>query len=88
MLVVSNLNLTLKAGERDALVWANDLQSGQPVAGLALEFFDNQGAALGNADTDADGVARIAIERSRSNGVIALARQPFAAVRHGLEQRH
>ena len=27
------LNLTLKAGERDALVWANDLQSGQPVAG-------------------------------------------------------
>jgi len=80
VLVVSNLNLTLKAGEHDALVWANDLQSGQPVPGLALEFFDSQGAALGNATTDADGVARIAIERSENRGVIALARQPFAAV--------
>ena len=80
VLVVSNLNLTLKAGERDALVWANDLQSGQPVPGLALEFFDSQGAALGNATTDADGVARIAIERTENRGVIALARQPFAAV--------
>ena len=88
VLVVSNLNLTLKAGERDALVWANDLQSGQPVPGLALEFFDSQGAALGNATTDADGVARIAIERTENRGVIALARQPFAAVAIGLEQRH
>ncbi|MEO7910277.1 MAG: MG2 domain-containing protein, partial [Roseiflexaceae bacterium] len=80
MLVVSNLNLTLKAGERDALVWANDLQSGQPVPGLALEFFDSQGAALGTATTDANGVARIMIERSDNRGVVALARQPFAAV--------
>ena len=80
VLVVSNLNLTLKAGERDALVWANDLQSGQPVPGLALEFFDTQGVALGNATTDADGVARITIERTENRGVIALARQPFAAV--------
>jgi uncharacterized protein YfaS (alpha-2-macroglobulin family) len=80
LLVVSNLNLTLKAGERDALVWANDLQSGQPAAGLTLEFFDSQGAPLGSATTDADGVARIAIERADNRGVIALARQPFAAV--------
>ncbi|MDQ2999611.1 MAG: MG2 domain-containing protein, partial [Chloroflexota bacterium] len=80
VLVVSNLNLTLKAGERDALVWANDLQSGQPVPGLALEFFDSQGTALGNTTTDADGVARITIERAENRGVIALARQPFAAV--------
>jgi hypothetical protein len=80
VLVVSNLNLTLKAGERDALVWANDLQSAQPVAGLALVFFDSQGAALGSATTDADGVARLAIERNENRGVIALARQPFAAI--------
>jgi hypothetical protein len=80
VLVVSNLNLTIKAGERDALVWANDLQGGQPVPNLALEFFDSQGAPLGKATTDSDGVARIAIERSENRGVIALARQPFAAV--------
>jgi alpha-2-macroglobulin len=80
VLVISNVNLTLKAGERDALVWANDLQTGQPVPNLALEFVDNQGAALGTATTDADGVARIALERADNFGVIALAREPFAAV--------
>ncbi|HEU5102123.1 MAG TPA: MG2 domain-containing protein, partial [Roseiflexaceae bacterium] len=80
VLVVSNLNLTLKAGQRDALVWANDLQSGQPAAGLALEFFDTQGQALGQATTNTDGVAQIAIERTDNNGLIVLARQPFAAV--------
>src|SRR6185436_16428930 len=64
VLVVSNINLTLKAGERDALVWANDLQGGQPVAGLALSFFDRQGNPIGTATTDVNGVARIQINRT------------------------
>ncbi|HET9221186.1 MAG TPA: Ig-like domain-containing protein, partial [Roseiflexaceae bacterium] len=79
VLVVSSLNLTLKAGERDALVWANDLQTGQPVPNLALELFDEQGAPLGTATTDADGVATIHINRTENRGVLAMARQPFAA---------
>src|SRR6185503_17748876 len=80
VLVVSDINLTLKAAERDALVWANDLRSGQPIRGLALDFFDAQGASLGAATTDADGIARIRIERTENRGVITIARQPFAAV--------
>jgi uncharacterized protein YfaS (alpha-2-macroglobulin family) len=80
VLVVSNLNLTLKSGDREALVWANDLRGGQPVPNLALEFFDMQGATLGTATTDGDGIARLKIERAQNNGVVALAREPFAAV--------
>jgi alpha-2-macroglobulin len=83
MLVVSALNLTLKAGERDALVWASDLQSGQPVPSLALDFFDDQGAALGTAKTDSDGVAQLHLDRTENRGVLAVSSQPFAAVASG-----
>lgn len=79
VLVVSSLNLTVKSGERDALVWATDLQSGQPAPGLALELFDTQGARLGAATTGADGVALAKLTRTANNGLVALARQPFAA---------
>ena len=80
ILVVSSANLTLKAGERDALVWANDLQSGQPIANLAVDFYDEQAAKLGSAITDANGIAQLTIARTENRGVLAIARQPFAAV--------
>lgn len=80
LLIVSEINLTLKAGERDALVWANDLRSGQPVSGLALDFFDEQGDALGSATTGGDGVARVRFTRTENRGVLAIARQRFAAI--------
>ncbi|MFO7167437.1 MAG: Ig-like domain-containing protein [Chloroflexota bacterium] len=79
ILVVSSLNLTLKAGERDALVWATDLQTGQPVAGLQLDLFDTQGTPLGSATTDGSGVARASLSRASNTGLLAIARQPFAA---------
>ncbi|MFN8502289.1 Ig-like domain-containing protein [Kouleothrix sp.] len=79
VLVVSNLNVTLKSSPGDALVWANDLASGQPAAGLAFDFFDDTGSALGSASTDANGVARLKLARSENHWTIAIARQPFAA---------
>ena len=79
MLVVSNINVTLKSGPGEALVWANDLQTGQPVAGLPFEFFDDQSATLGSATTDSSGIARVALTRAENRWVLALARQPFAA---------
>jgi alpha-2-macroglobulin len=79
ILVVSPLNLTLKAAERDALIWATDLQTGQPVAGLQLDLFDEQGASLGSATTDATGVAQARFTRTTNGGLLAVARQPFAA---------
>ncbi|MEN9934619.1 MAG: hypothetical protein RLZZ387_1198 [Chloroflexota bacterium] len=79
LLVVSSLNLTLKVAERDALVWATDLQSGQPVSGLTLELSDNQGAQLGSVTTDASGVAQARFSRTANSGLVAIARQPFSA---------
>jgi uncharacterized protein YfaS (alpha-2-macroglobulin family) len=78
VLAVSPLHLTLKAAERTALVWANDLTTGAPVSGLALELFDDQGASLGTATTDANGVATTTLNRTEYRGMVAVARQPFA----------
>ncbi len=78
-LVVSPINLTLKASERDMLVWANNLDDGQPVADLALDIFDEEGDWLATATTDGDGVARARLERIWSEGVLVTAREPFAA---------
>jgi uncharacterized protein YfaS (alpha-2-macroglobulin family) len=78
VLAVSPLHLTLKAAERNALVWANDLTTGAPVAGLTLELFDEQGGSLGTATTDANGVATATLNRTQYRGMIAVARQPFA----------
>lgn len=58
VLVVSPYNLLLKRTDREALVWATDLKTGQPVTGLALTLYDNGKQVLGRATTDADGVAR------------------------------
>ncbi len=60
VLVVSQLNLTLKAGLQDALVWATDLATGQPVADVPITFYgDSNQKQLGQATTDHEGVARL-----------------------------
>ncbi|HEY3377639.1 MAG TPA: Ig-like domain-containing protein, partial [Armatimonadota bacterium] len=40
ILVVSNLHITLKQAEREALVWVTNLQDGKPEAGLTVSFRD------------------------------------------------
>lgn len=79
ILVVSPLNLTLKASERDALVWVNDLQTGEPVAGLMLNMYDNTGTPLGSARTNDEGVAIAEFDRTVNKGVLVTADNPFAA---------
>jgi hypothetical protein len=70
ILVVSETNLTLKAGQNDALVWATDLGSGQAVAGLDIAFYDNNRQQIGTATTDQEGVARLDLGRLRNRGSI------------------
>jgi alpha-2-macroglobulin len=79
-LVVSTINLTLKAGERDALVWASDLENGEPLPNITIDFYDQQQQRLGSATTDSEGIAAITFDRTENTGVVAIARQPFAAV--------
>ena len=78
VLVVSNLNLTLKTTATSALVWATDYRSGQPVPNVPLTFYSYNNQAVGTATTDAQGLATIST--NSNNGVnAAVASEPFAA---------
>ncbi|NLG49222.1 MAG: hypothetical protein GX552_03805, partial [Chloroflexi bacterium] len=61
LFVVSDTNLTLKATQTEALVWATDLRSGQPVRGIPLTVYNAQGVKVAEATTGADGVATMEI---------------------------
>lgn len=59
VLIVSKTQLTLKIGQREALVWATDLQSGEPVSNLPIALSaQNPAEGETSATTDGDGVAR------------------------------
>ncbi len=74
VLVVTDVNLTLKAGQKDALAWATDLATGQPVAGLNVTFYGDNQEKLGAAVTNADGLAQIDLgQRQNRAQVLALA---------------
>ena len=55
MLVLSRHNLILKSTAAEALLWATDLSSGQPVAGLPVRLVDEQDLAE-SGSTDAEGL--------------------------------
>ena len=59
VMVVSETNLTLKAGQRDVLAWATDLESGRPLVGLEVAFYDDNQQLLGTATTGDEGLARL-----------------------------
>ena len=56
IVVVSRIHLTLKLGNREALIWATDLATGQPEARLDLSLLGPDGSTLASGTTDADGV--------------------------------
>jgi hypothetical protein len=58
VLVVTRANLVVKYGPKDVLVWATDLASGQPIAGLPLTLYDGSAQAALNGTTNSDGVWR------------------------------
>ncbi len=56
ILIVSAVNLTFKTTSTDALVWATDLKTGQPVPNLPISIYDKQGNLLDEGRTGTDGV--------------------------------
>ena len=60
LLVITPYNLMMKVGQNDVLVWATDLRTGQPVAGLPLRVMSSAGTT--DAVTDGDGLAHVPIE--------------------------
>ncbi len=57
VLIASPVNLTLKTAEDETLVWATDLNTGSPVAGLILRAYDADGESVDVSITDRDGLA-------------------------------
>ncbi len=62
MLVVSKNNITFKTTGSEGLAWLTDLQSGQPVGNMPIDFvttpYGSSPLDLGQASTAADGVAQ------------------------------
>jgi hypothetical protein len=56
MFVKSRLNLTLKQTRSEALVWATDLGSGQPVPDLRVDLYSAPDQIEGGGRTDSDGL--------------------------------
>jgi hypothetical protein len=54
ILVVGNLHIALKRGDTDGLAWITELQSGQPVGGVAVSFRDDKFQEVATATTSSE----------------------------------
>jgi uncharacterized protein YfaS (alpha-2-macroglobulin family) len=58
LLVVSNIQITYKTSSSDALVWAVDLRTNQPLSNAPVTLYAEDGSLLGSGQTDSLGVFR------------------------------
>ncbi|MGC9398263.1 MAG: Ig-like domain-containing protein [Anaerolineae bacterium] len=79
-IAVVDRHVTLKLGATEALVWVTELRSGEPVTATEVRLLDETATLIAAGTTDADGVARIPIERRNSlwERVAAVVGQPGA----------
>ncbi|HUW17258.1 MAG TPA: MG2 domain-containing protein, partial [Actinomycetes bacterium] len=77
LLTVSAYNLTLKTTRDEIWAWATDLATGRPAGGLTLAARDDDGAGLGTATTDTDGVARFSFDTPTYGTLYVAAQEPF-----------
>ena len=80
IVVVSKVNLTLKTSGDQALVWATDMNSGAPVAGLPLWVTTRDAVMLGDSTTKADGSAAFDLPSANSSELYFASDSPFALV--------
>ncbi len=77
LLSVSEYNLTIK-GARDKLwVWATELETGEPVEGLALTVRQPEQEPVGPVSTDADGLASFELETEARGALHVVSEAPF-----------
>ncbi|MGC9469746.1 MAG: Ig-like domain-containing protein [Anaerolineae bacterium] len=79
MLVVSDLNLTLKSGPEELMIWATDLATGNPVPNLALTVLEYGKEVQGTITTDREGVAQLGLARDHRS-LLVYSEIPFAAI--------
>ena len=66
IMVVATANITLKFSQDTALAWVTDLESGEPVADVPVIFYNANFNPVGQATTDADGLAEASIPHLES----------------------
>ncbi len=77
-------HLAMKASETETLVWATDLETGAPVAGLILTALDGDGDRIDVDVSDSRGIARFPGTASLDwRGLAVVAQSPFALVDSG-----
>lgn len=92
LLVASNIHLTMKLSQRQAVVWAVDLTQQAPVEGLAVRLLDANANQLATCITLADGVcsAELPARKDLYEEVYATSGQPgeaqFAFVSRSMSQ--
>jgi uncharacterized protein YfaS (alpha-2-macroglobulin family) len=60
-MVASHINMVLKVGSQDALVWAVDTRTNTPLADAPVSLYDNKGNVLAAGQTDTNGLWQTAI---------------------------
>lgn len=60
ILIVSPINLTLKRSQNQTFVWAADLRTGQPIAGLPIRVYDQNKQPIAQGVTNDAGVFKTA----------------------------
>ena len=78
---VVDRHVTLKLAVEEALVWATDLRSGEPLTRTAVRLIDREGLLIAGGTTDEDGLARIPISPRGDlwENVAAVVGEPGAA---------
>lgn len=61
MMIVATANVTFKYSSDTALAWVTDLESGEPVVGVQVAFYDRLFNEVARSVTDADGLAQATI---------------------------
>lgn len=61
LMIVATVNITLKASERSLMAWVTDLQTGQPVSGARVQFFQKS-TPIGEAVSDSNGIATVQLQ--------------------------
>ncbi|GAB4483121.1 MAG: hypothetical protein OHK0031_06170 [Anaerolineales bacterium] len=72
----SNINVTFKLDAKNALVWAVDLRTGQPVSAAEVKIFDAAGTRVASGVTGADGLWRGELGRAVQQPAYAVIAQP------------
>jgi alpha-2-macroglobulin len=80
-ILVSNLGLTTYTGSDGMAVAVRSLSDAKPLPGVTLRLYAHDNAELGNATTDADGIARFAGGLLRGKG----GDEPFAVMAYGAD---